>query len=330
MAERRGKFDMGVDPHQPDIVDLVISDRLEDRNCGGKRQEHDRAPLGAAQWRSRLAVAFARPLVRQITLAGEVGDGCEEHQHAGAAEADMPAIELCEQSADDRPERRTDIDPGAEDRECAGAARYVVWGVKVPDLRGDIALQAARSGDQQQQRDQEALLERHREMSGAHHQRADHNRLLRAQQPVGDPAAEQRREIDEAGVETERLRRERLARHGSEDGFKRRPVRGHSGDMLDVPRQQQLLDHVEHDQGGHPVIGKSLPRFREREKRQPLRMSEKAAVFCTAHLSRFRSYCCRRHGAPFRHRVECFERHASATIVRRGCRPIGKDATEVT
>src|SRR3546814_13608582 len=48
--------------------------------------------------------------------------------------------------------------------------------------------------------------------------------------------------------------------------------------MLDMPRQKELLDHVEHDQRRHAVIGKTLPRFGEGEIGEAARVAEKHAI----------------------------------------------------
>ena len=47
-------------------------------------------------------------------------------------------------------------------------------------------------------------------MTGTHRQGADHDTIALSDPAIGDHAAEQRREVDETGVETENLRRERL------------------------------------------------------------------------------------------------------------------------
>ena len=95
--------------------------------------------------------------------------------------------------------------------------------------------------------------------------RAEHDRAALAD-AVADPAAEHRREIDEARVEAENLRGERLRRQRPERAFEHAAERREARDMLDMARQQQLVDHVEDQQRGHPVIGKALPRLGEGEE----------------------------------------------------------------
>ena len=48
--------------------------------------------------------------------------------------------------------------------------------------------------------------------------------------------------------------------------------------MLDMPRQQQILDHVEDKQRLHRIIGKALAPFRESQIPQTLGMAEKGTV----------------------------------------------------
>jgi len=47
--------------------------------------------------------------------------------------------------------------------------------------------------------------------------------------------------------------------------------------VLDVAGQQQLVDHVQHEQRSHAVVGKSLPRLRKGEISEARRMAEESA-----------------------------------------------------
>ena len=125
---------------------------------------------------------------------------------------------------------------------------------------------------------QEALVEGHGDMAAAHRQGAEDDGGALADPAVGDIAADHRGEIDEAGVEAEDLRGERLGRERSDHDFDRAAKWGEAGDMLGVTGKQQLVDHVEHQQCGHAVIGKALPRFGEGEIGKRLRVAEKGRV----------------------------------------------------
>ena len=51
-------------------------------------------------------------------------------------------------------------------------------------------------------------LDRHQQVAGRHQQAAEHHRAARAEQPVGEHAAEERRHVDERGVRAvDRVRR---------------------------------------------------------------------------------------------------------------------------
>jgi hypothetical protein len=80
----------------------------------------------------------------------------------------VPAIGGRYRAAAERTEHRTDIDAGREDRESLCPPRFVLARIELADLGRDVALEEPRAEDQQEQREQEALVERHRQMSGAH------------------------------------------------------------------------------------------------------------------------------------------------------------------
>ena len=237
-----------------------------------------------------------------MAIADQIRHQADQDEQRGRAEPGMPAVELRQQPTDDRPEHRADIDPSLEDRVAAHAIGFVVDGVQPADLGGDVALQESAAKDQQHQRDEEALVERHGEVAGAHQHRARHDRVALADEAIGDPAAQDRREIHKAAVESENLRRERLRRHRTEHAFQRRAKPGEARDVLDMARQQQLIDHVQHHQGGHAVIREALPRLGGGQVVEPLRLPENAARgrarlanryrVCTAH--RDRAYAARR------------------------------------
>ena len=102
-------------------------------------------------------------------------------------------------------------------------------------------------------------------MTGAHRQGADHDTIALSNPAIGNHAAEQRREVNETGVESENLRGERLRRERPDNRFQRGTESRKSADVLDMSRQQQLIYHVKDDQRRHSVIGKSLPSFGEGE-----------------------------------------------------------------
>jgi hypothetical protein len=93
-----------------------------------------------------------------------------------------------------------------------------------------------------------------------------------------------RREINEAGVESEDRRRERLHRERSAiDMLEHAAEWTEPGDALDVSWVQQSVDHVEHEQRLHSVVGEALPRFGERQIAETARMPDKAAISGVVH-----------------------------------------------
>ena len=105
----------------------------------------------------------------------------------------------------------------------------------------------------------------------------DHDGIALTDEAIGDPAAQDRREIHEAAIESEDLRRERLRRHRPEHAVQRRAKRDEARDVRDMARQQKLIDHVQHDQGGHPVVRKALPRLGGGQVVEPRGLPENAA-----------------------------------------------------
>src|SRR4249919_2319370 len=114
-------------------------------------------------------------------------------------------------------------------------------------------------------------------MPAAHRQSAEHYGAPLAD-PVTEPAAKDRREIDEAGVEAEDLRCQRLRRHRPERIFERCPECGEPNDILNMAWQQQLVDHVEDQQGRHPIIREALPSLGEGKESETLGMPEEGAA----------------------------------------------------
>src|SRR6266699_2866149 len=55
------------------------------------------------------------------------------------------------------------------------------------------------------------------------------------------------------------------------------------GDVPDVTGMQQPVDHVEHEQRLHAVVGKAFPGFGEREIAETARVADKAAILRIVH-----------------------------------------------
>ena len=236
-----------------------------------RAEREDDAPVGSGE--SAALVGATSDSRRQVAIADQVRGESREHETSRDAEAEVPAVDLREQPREQRPDDGTEVDRHAEDREAARAPRLVVARVEGTDLGRDIALEESRADHEQQQGEQERLLERHRQVPAGHRQRADHDGVALPDPAVGDQAAEQWREVHEARVEAEDLRRERLRRQRPDHGFDRGAKSREPDDVLDVPRQQQLVHHVEHQQRRHAVVREALPGLGEGEVEEPLRMT---------------------------------------------------------
>ena len=77
----------------------------------------------------------------------------------------------------------------------------------------------------------------------------------------------------------ERLHRERAAI----DAFEQVPKWTEPGDVLDVSGVQQSVDHVEHEQRLHAVVGKAFPGFGEGDVAETAWMPDEAAILRIVH-----------------------------------------------
>src|SRR5437879_4695503 len=124
----------------------------------------------------------------------------------------------------------------------------------------------------------------HGDMTGTHRESADHDSIALSDPAVGNHAAEQRREVNETGVESENLRGECLRRERPDNRFQRSAKSRKSADVLYMSRQQQLIYHVKGEQRRHSVEGKSFPSFGEREVEETFRLTQEVRVAGARHL----------------------------------------------
>ena len=111
-------------------------------------------------------------------------------------------------------------------------------------------------------------------MAQRHDDRTKQHRTPLSQYSIGDPAAENGREIDARGICAEDGAGEGLA----VDSAIQRAKLLDPCNAANLFRFEQEIDHVEHEQCLHAVIGKPLPRFREGEVAKPFGMSEETAI----------------------------------------------------
>ncbi len=124
------------------------------------------------------------------------------------------------------------------------------------------------------EREQEQLLDRHQEMADGHQDRADDDGAALAEHAVGEKPAENRREIDERGVEAVDLRREGLHVERTEHGFEPALEAGKAEHIAGVLGDQQIFRHVEDEERAHPVIGEALPHLGGEQEGEAFGMAE--------------------------------------------------------
>ena len=169
--------------------------------------------------------AFGECVGRQGRRGAEIDDEAGGHADAGGGEAVMPAEFFAQRAADERRQERAEIDADIEDREGAVAAA-VAGRIERADLGRDVRLEGAVAENEEAEREQKQMLERHHEMADGHQRGADDDGAALAEHAVGEQAAEDRREINEAGIEAVDLRGEAAAdASGPKTSFQRVPER---------------------------------------------------------------------------------------------------------
>src|SRR5437899_8570124 len=138
--------DMLLNPDRIHVEDLIERRRLEDGDDHHGDERADDAPLGGRESSAlELAPFHSR---RQVTVSIKISGETEEHEDRGDAEAVVPAINLCEQTAEQRSNDRSDVDSSAEDDEAASPPCFVLWRIKGTHLRRNVALQKTRADDE--------------------------------------------------------------------------------------------------------------------------------------------------------------------------------------
>ena len=224
--------------------------------------------------RRLLSLFDYRRIGRQIFSAQQINRQSDQHADARCTETPVPAINFAECSGNQRRGDDSAVDKDVVNLEGIGAA-IVAGGVKRADLTGEIAFKTTDAAKQTSQREEKRHIERHQEMSGRHQQRADGDCAGASEPTIRDQSAGDRREINQTGVETEDGRGERLDDKRAAKDLDQMAKRAEPRDLLDVAGKQQPIDHVEHEQRLHAVVGETLPRFGERDVTQTARMPEK-------------------------------------------------------
>ena len=190
----------------------------------------------------------------------------------------MPAVEFPERAGDQRRDDHRPADEQVVDLERIRPPQ-ITRRVKGADLTGEVALEASHPYQQAQQRRQKRDVEGHQEVADRHERCAQRDGAGLAEPAIGHDTAGDRRQIDQARVETKDRRGEGDRRQrAAVELLEQTAAEGEAGNVLDVPGQQQLPHHVEHQQRLHAVVGESLPGLGEGEVRQAAWMAEEGVV----------------------------------------------------
>ena len=251
---------------------LGVDDPVQRQQRHQQEKCHDGLALGSRQPRARGGGAGGLP-GRKPCRTGRVEDEPEQHAEPGEAEAIVPAVALAEGPGDQWRDEHADVDHRIVDLDRVRAARIALV-VERADLRDQVAAQEPGPEDQQQQREQERLVEGHAEMTEGHQPAAEDDRVASPEHPIAHESAEDGREVDQADVEPEGLRREGLDRQRPGDRLEQVPIGLKADDPFDVARQQQLFGHVEREQGHHAVERDALPQLSACKRREPAGVAE--------------------------------------------------------
>ena len=268
-----------VGPQREADVELLVADDGQHQHRQDAHQQRQARPFAARHRRLRYLdrVRAAWRLGWQPGAGDEVHAQADQHADAGRTEAPVEALLLAQRAAHQRRADDGDLHGQQEDLERARIA-LVARRVQRADLRRDVALEAAHAQQQAGDRQQEAGLEGHQEVPQRHQARADHHGLRAAQHAVGQQAAEQRREVDQARVQAGDEGAELQGRARAEHGFDRDAHRADAHHVADVLGQEQVLGEVQPQQDLHAVVGETLPQFAEREPAEAGGVPEEGGV----------------------------------------------------
>ena len=184
-----------------DPIAAAAPDHREDApaRAGGER--------GAGDVEERVRIRRRRRH-HHVLLAAEPEDHRrDEHERAGNAEGDARAVAAQENRHEERGEERAEIDDPVEGIEHHLRAMLVRLVELVADERRDARLDAARAERNQREAGVEAgaviFENREARVPGAVDEAEPEDRVVFAEEPIGQPAAEQREKVnaDDEGVE---------------------------------------------------------------------------------------------------------------------------------
>jgi hypothetical protein len=121
----------------------------------------------------------------------------------------VPAVRLPERTGHQWSDERSGVDHAVVNLETVGAAT-ILGSIELSDLRQQIPTQTSGSKNEQEQRQQERLVERHAEMPCRHQQRTERHRIASSEHSIANQPAEYGCEVHQPHVNAEDLRRESL------------------------------------------------------------------------------------------------------------------------
>jgi hypothetical protein len=194
--------------HDAELRDEREGDQGQHPACGGEQQAGRAGGQGCARDIEKGMRVGRRRRDQDVVLAPEPEhDGRDEHQRARDAEGDGRAQLLEEHRHQQRGEERPEVDDPVEGVEHDLGAVLVGRVELVAHERGDTRLDAAGTERNQAETGVEAravgLEQRQAEVAEAVDEAQPEYRVIFAEEPVRQPAAEQREEIhaDDKGVE---------------------------------------------------------------------------------------------------------------------------------
>src|SRR6266404_995580 len=194
----------------------------------------------------------------------------------------MPSHFFPERPGNERGRDDSAIDEDVINLKRVRAAIVAGW-VKPPDLAGKISFETTDPAEQTSERDEKRDVKCHQKMAERHERGADRDCKSATKPTVGDQTAHDRREINKTGVETKDRRSKRLNIERPAKTLDEMAEPTKAGDMLDVRRMEQTVDHVKNQQCLHAVVGETFPRFGESDVGEAARVADETAVLRIVH-----------------------------------------------
>ena len=180
-----------------------------------QHDDHDRGHGDADDQRTPRRGQRMRDLVRrggQAFASERVLGEPDGHSDRGEREPPVEAERGLQEAGEERAEEGAEVDAEVEDRETGVASRILLRVERADHARGVRFEPAAAERDEQEPHDHAggAGQERERDVPGHDDDRAPEQHPLRAEHPVGQPRAEDRRQVDRPAVGADHPRGRRL------------------------------------------------------------------------------------------------------------------------